>query len=220
MVRDGARCADIGTDHGYLIAWLAASGRITDGYACDINQKPLDKAAFSLSEYGVRDRVKLILCDGLSGIEAGTVDDIIIAGMGGELIWEIICAKKWTRDPALRFLLQPMTKPDRLRRRLYAGGFGILREHAVISGDFPYTVMEVVYTGEMREIDEAFAYAGLLLGDESEAARRYVAKAARLIREKVEGMAKSTRTEQQLKAHAQLLARLEGGCEYDNQRRL
>ena len=57
LVRPGVRCADIGTDHGHLIAWLAASGRILSGFACDINRKPLDKAACSLSEYGVSDRV-------------------------------------------------------------------------------------------------------------------------------------------------------------------
>ena len=45
MVREGARCADIGCDHGYLVAWLAAQKKISAGCACDINRKPLEKAA-------------------------------------------------------------------------------------------------------------------------------------------------------------------------------
>lgn len=82
MVREGARCADIGCDHGYLVAWLAAQKKISAGCACDINRKPLEKAAFTLSEYGVADRVKLILWRGLDGLPAGGADDIVIAGMG------------------------------------------------------------------------------------------------------------------------------------------
>ena len=97
-VREGVGCADIGTDHGYLITWLAASGKIPHGFACDINQKPLQKAAFSLSEYGVSERVKLVLCDGLSGLQAGDVQDIVIAGMGGDLIWQIKIGRASCRE--------------------------------------------------------------------------------------------------------------------------
>ncbi len=212
MVRDGARCADIGTDHGYLISWLATRGKIAFGYACDIKKKPLEKAAFALSEYGVADRVKLILCDGLSGLRAGDVDDIVIAGMGGELIWEIISAQSWARDPNLRFLLQPMTRPERLRRSLYENGFEILRETAVVSGNFPYTVMQAAFTGRPRGIDLAFAYTGLLSADRSDAARQYRAKTARLIREKVEGMSKSARPGEKLDVYRELLNQLESEC--------
>ena len=211
VVREGSRCADIGCDHGYLIAWLAASGRIPSGYACDINQKPLDRAAFTLSEYCVRDRVKLVLCDGLSGIAPGTVEDIVITGMGGELIWEIICAQDWTRDPSLRFVLQPMTKPERLRTALCRNGFEILRETAAVSGGFPYAVMQVAYTGTCREPGEAFALCGLLLTDPSEAARQYVAKAARLVRERRDGLARSGNTPEECARLDDLLRELNGG---------
>lgn len=212
MVRPGARCADIGTDHGYLIARLAAEDRIAFGYACDVNQKPLDRAASALSAHGVADRVKTMLCDGLSGLRSDAVDDIVIAGMGGELIWAIIDAQDWTRDPRLRFLLQPMTRAERLRTRLYEHGFAILRETAVVSGGFPYAVMEVAYTGERREIPPAFAYTGLLLGQENDAARRYVAKVARLIREKADGL----RAIGEASADCEkLLKELESGNEYD-----
>lgn len=210
LVRDGVRCADIGTDHGYLIAWLAAVGRIRAGYACDINKKPLEKAAFTLSAYGVTNTIKLLRCNGLAGLHEGDVDDIVIAGMGGELIWSIIDSAEWTRDPQLHFLLQPMTKPERLRRSLYKAGFEITKEHAVISGGFPYTVMEVSYTGVQQEIDMVFAYTGKLLHDDSEAAKSYLTKTARLIREKVEGLKKAADANNQLEQYRLLLKILEG----------
>lgn len=212
LVRRGSRCADIGCDHGYLIAWLTASGQISGGYACDIHEKPLAKAAFTLFEYGVRDRVKLICCDGLAGLHAGDAEDIVIAGMGGETIWGVIDAQPWTRDPKLRFILQPMTKADRLRRRLYQNGFVLLKETAVVSGDFPYTVMQAAYTGAPPcEVDDAFALCGLLLDDNSPAARRYAAKAARHVREQYEGLKKATAPDARLEQYEALIGRLEQG---------
>ena len=44
MVLPGAKVADIGTDHGHLMAYLMQQGKIAGGYACDINEKPLNKA--------------------------------------------------------------------------------------------------------------------------------------------------------------------------------
>ncbi|MBC8586148.1 tRNA (adenine(22)-N(1))-methyltransferase [Youxingia wuxianensis] len=209
MVRDGSRLADIGTDHGYLIAWLAAKGKILSGYACDINRQPLEKAAFSLSACGVTEKVSLVLADGLHGISGEMVDDIVLAGMGGELIWEIISGVDWTRDQRLRFILQPMTKVQRLRKLLYENGFEIRREQAVISGNFPYTVMEAQYTGDCRQVSLRFAYTGLLWEQETEAAKAYIEKQERLLREKVKGLRGARGQSDQLQIYERLLQELE-----------
>ena len=44
LVPDGARMADIGTDHGYLPIHLVQTGRISRAIAADVNQKPLQQA--------------------------------------------------------------------------------------------------------------------------------------------------------------------------------
>ena len=41
MVPQGARLADIGTDHGYLPVWLMQQGRIASAIAADIGPEPL-----------------------------------------------------------------------------------------------------------------------------------------------------------------------------------
>lgn len=210
MVRGGFSCADIGTDHGYLIAWLAASGRIPSGYACDVNAQPLQKAAYTLSEYGVADRVKLMLCDGLSGIPAGDVREIVIAGMGGDLTWKIISASDWTRDPELHFVLQPMTKPQHLRRALYESGYVINRELAVVSGGFPYAVMSVSYAGGRRELSDEAALVGELLHDSGAAARLYVERTSRLVEARVRGLEESGKDPDRLERERKLLATLRG----------
>ena len=102
MVAQGSVVADIGTDHGQLMAWLGERGILRAGYACDINSKPLEKAAFALSQYGLTGRVKTVLCDGLAGIGPGQVEDVVIAGMGGDLIWQIIAACSWLMETPIK----------------------------------------------------------------------------------------------------------------------
>lgn len=195
LVRQGARCADIGTDHGHLIGALAADASISCGCACDINEKPLQQAAFFLKQLNPPVPVEILLSDGLTALKAGDWDDIIIAGMGGDLIWRIISGVPWTRDPNLRFILCPMTKPERLRRALYENGYRLLQEVPVISGTFPYSVMHAAYTGECVTPDALFCYGGLLLQNPSPEASAYLEKAASLIHEKIEGLARAKNPE-------------------------
>ena len=58
MVQPGSVVADIGTDHGQLMVYLAQNGTGTcRGYACDINEKPLNKARQIIADYGLEDRM-------------------------------------------------------------------------------------------------------------------------------------------------------------------
>ena len=86
LVPQGARLADVGTDHGYLPVWLLQHGRIESAIASDINALPLDHARATAREYGVTERMDFRLCPGLAKIKAEECDAIAIAGMGGETI--------------------------------------------------------------------------------------------------------------------------------------
>ena len=72
MVAQGSVVADIGTDHGQLMAWLGERGILRAGYACDINKKPLDKARRILAELGLSDTVACVQAPGLEGLEPET----------------------------------------------------------------------------------------------------------------------------------------------------
>ena len=72
MVPQGARLADIGTDHGYLPVWLMQQGRIASAIAADIGPEPLAHARRTAEEYGAA--LDLRLCDGLRGIAAHEAD--------------------------------------------------------------------------------------------------------------------------------------------------
>lgn len=141
--------ADIGTDHGYLICSLMEQRRVEHGIAADINPQPLDKARREAARRGLNDRISFCLTDGLSGISPAGLEVVIIAGMGGETILHIIESWPHFRDPGIVYLLQPMTKAQRLRCRLWELGFSLRRERCCTAAGRVYSVMEVAFTGEV-----------------------------------------------------------------------
>ncbi len=132
LAAGGRGVADIGTDHAKLPVMLRRMGY--GGYitAGDINEGPLAKARRGLYEAGIDD-VELVLCDGLEGIDAGRVDTIIVAGMGGDTITGILDRglydmPQWSGRSDYRLVLHPVTKPEILRYWLVNNGFCITNE--------------------------------------------------------------------------------------------
>ncbi len=211
MVRPGSRVADVGTDHGYLIARLLLSGKAVFGYACDIHPKPLEKARETLAQYGLLDRAKLCLGDGLQGLCSDQVDDIVIAGMGGDTILHILDEAGW-HDPAQRFVLQPMTKAHELRSGLAARGYGLLQEQAALAKGFAYAVMQVQWTGVRRQISALEARVGLMAQCPSQAAQAYLANQAAVVRKMAEGMALSNTKRNESEKYYELYQEIQAIC--------
>lgn len=156
MVRVQGRIADIGTDHALLPCRLFQLGA-KDVIATDIADGPLARAAESVRLYGAESCVRLMKCDGLEGVPVR--DDIIIAGMGGELTAEIIARCEFL-NPDLHFILQPMTRDFLLRKQLYKLGCEIEKEETAVVSRKVYTVMLCSYTGVRRETDLRFQFLG------------------------------------------------------------
>jgi dinuclear metal center YbgI/SA1388 family protein len=146
MVKPGGVAADIGCDHGKLICGLAQDGIITRGYACDTKPGPLENAKKTIRENCLGGTVEAVLTDGLSGLPHQGIDTFIIAGMGGELIADIMLSHSWVFDTRFDFILQPMTRAGILRQRLLENGFTIEEIRTVTLGRRVYTVMRVKYT--------------------------------------------------------------------------
>ena len=190
MVRGGARLADVGCDHGYLICALTRDGIINGGIACDINEKPLQKACEEIKRQGLEDKIACRLGDGLFPLTPDEVDDIVIAGMGGEMIASILERCEWQSLAGKQFLLQPMTKAPFLRHWLCTNGFCISAEKASVSGGHPYTAMRVAYTGWKGKLGEydLYCYAGELACDMSQEARAYLWRTVSSLRRQERGI--------------------------------
>ena len=138
LVRQGSRLADIGTDHAYLPVHLVQAGVCPSAIASDIGAGPLDAARRTVTENGLTSEIALRLGDGLATVSAGEVEDIAIAGMGGETIVMILEAAPWVQNEGIRLILQPMTRAEDLRRWLLHNGFSVLEEHLIIDGRHLY----------------------------------------------------------------------------------
>ena len=142
LVPQGARLADIGTDHAYLPTWLLLEGRIPSAIAADLREGPLARARETARQYGCGDRMEFRLCDGLSGVRPEEIDAVVIAGMGGETIAGILQAAPWVRTRAVELILQPMSTQPELRRWLADNGMEIRTERLAREGDSLYVVMQ------------------------------------------------------------------------------
>lgn len=162
MVHPGAKLADIGTDHAYLPIWMAKSGLVSHAVAADLRENPLESARQNIIKYHVQNIVEARLSDGLRNICPGEADDIVIAGMGGEMIEQILAAAPWLRSSRKSLVLQPMTSAESLRRFLANEGYVLNTERAVRADGRVYSVMRAQFTGENVTQDVLYPYIGLL----------------------------------------------------------
>ncbi|MBQ8267347.1 MAG: SAM-dependent methyltransferase, partial [Clostridia bacterium] len=170
---------DVGTDHGYLPAFLYLSGKCKKVTATDINQKPLESAKANLARLGV-DKVKLILCDGLASVARQDADTVIIAGMGGEVIRGIISRAEFLRDNTVSLILQPTTTAKELRQYLAQNGFSVEKEQAIRENGKIYSVMLARFSGSPYTISDTQAVIGILKPNYDEAIQ-YINKQYKII---------------------------------------
>ena len=160
FVRRDAIVADVGTDHAYLPVYLTGTGQAKYAIASDINAGPIERAAQHVAEYGLSDQVKTVRADGLDGLAEYHPTDIIIFGMGGELIARIVGDAPWVKDPSIRLILQPMTHAECVRRYLAGEGFALVDEVLSCEGGKIYQTIVAEFTGEPYEIDDVTAELG------------------------------------------------------------
>ena len=185
-VREGSRLADIGTDHGYLPIALCQSGKIPSALACDINPLPLQSAQENIARFGLSKKIQTRLSDGLKEVSPDEVDDVVIAGMGGELIRDILTAAPWVMDESKHLVLQPMTRHDDLVKWLVENGFAIEQQAAVLDDGKYYTVISARFSGKKAPCDLYTAVVGRL-DPTDENSRGFLSRSLQNLRNKSKG---------------------------------
>lgn len=152
FVRQNAVVADIGTDHAYLPIYLIQSGIAKSAVAADINAGPLERAKSDAARYSMGDELSFCLSDGLCGIdlEGKGITDIVICGMGGELIARIVGESEYTKKKGVRLILQPMTAADDLRAFLDSAGYAVIGEKLAAAAGKIYCCIAAEYDGIRR----------------------------------------------------------------------
>lgn len=165
LVPDGCGClADIGTDHGYIPVSLLLDRRVGRAIAADVGSQPLEHARRTARAYGVSEYMDFRLGDGLSVLTPEEAEVIVIAGMGGDAITEILAAAPWSREGPL-LLFQPMSKAEVLRAWLPRHGYRVLAEELVQDKGVLYPIL-TVRGGEMPAAGDVQAWGGFLLEED------------------------------------------------------
>lgn len=158
FVRKGAKLADVGTDHAYLPINLCSTKKCPCAVASDINSGPLERGKKAINEAGLCDVISTRLCSGLDKINSDECDDIVIAGMGGEMISQIIESCSFSKDGSKHFVLQPMTRSEVLVKWLVQNGYTIIKQDCCTAAKKCYTVLLAAYSGEVINRDETYYY--------------------------------------------------------------
>ena len=132
LVDFGASVIDVGTDHGYVPNFLCENKISSDIIATDISNNSLQKSIELTKELDNEKYIRNILANGIIDEKR---DNIIIAGLGGIQIAEIINNSIEIAKSANKLILQPMQKTQFLRRELNNMSFKIIDEYIIYEDD-------------------------------------------------------------------------------------
>lgn len=138
LVDANAIIADIGTDHGYLPIYLVQQNIINKAYACDISYLCLKKAKENITKENLQDKITPVLNDGIKNLSP-EIDTIIISGMGGHLISEII---KNCKYPTL--ILQANSHVEVVRQAIMENNYKIIDEKIVFHNKKYYEIIKAI----------------------------------------------------------------------------
>ena len=137
----GQFLADIGTDHGYLAIAACQENIIQKALACDISPGPLAKAKDNIKRYGLEDQITTRLGFGLEPVKPDEAQCVVIAGMGGMRIIDVLKKNPEVVKHIKRLIVQPQHDIPKVRRTLHCMGFAIIDEKMIREDQRFYTII-------------------------------------------------------------------------------
>ena len=186
----GGTVADIGTDHAYLPIEIIKKGLSRRAIACDINRGPIEAAMRNIEAAGLSDRIDTVQTDGLHGVETYNPTDILIFGMGGELIVKILSEAPWVQNDGIGLILQPMSHAEILRRWLSENGFSILGETLTYEEQYYQTIYARFCDEPYTLREEELFFGREILGSGSPLLEGYLTARAKTLKNVIAGKKK------------------------------
>ena len=186
-VPQNARLADVGTDHALLPLWLLKNGRIASAVATDINVLPLQRAQAN-ARAAEEERIRFVLCDGLADVTPDEVNTVVIAGLGGENIADILRRSPWACKEFMTLILQPMSRTEVLCRAFGELGLQLRRERLVEDTGRVYPIFELC-SGSAEPWSEGEYFTGpFSMLEKGPLLSRFLAEQQRRLRSSVDGL--------------------------------
>lgn len=150
--------ADIGTDHAYLPIYLVLNNICKRAIASDINRGPIEKAEKNIRYYELENKIDCRIGSGLNTLKAGEAEGVIIAGMGGNLIIDILRENDRIYSSSSYYLLTPAQHTEVLRKFLYENGYKILDEDLCYDEGKYYETIKLSKKCEAKILEDDIYY--------------------------------------------------------------
>lgn len=151
MVPNGI-AADIGADHGKLIIALFEGGVISKGYAIENKKGPYNRLCENIANSEAKDGIVAMLSDGISELPKD-VDTVIIAGMGGFNVIEILKAHPEKLKHVKTIIVAAHNAIPEMRKQICYMGYVIADEDIVSDAGKYYEIIKFI-AGECAYLDE------------------------------------------------------------------
>lgn len=144
LVTPGYRVSDIGTDHGFVPIYLLRNHISPFVIAADLSSGSLEKARQNVSRAGLSDVIECRLSDGLSNVDPGEVESIIISGMGGILIDRILRANPEVVESVKELILSPHRNSELITKFAEEFHFQIVYDKTIQDKKKDYRIFKIV----------------------------------------------------------------------------
>lgn len=156
MVDTNTRVADIGSDHAYLPVELIEQGIASYAIAGEVAPGPMSRSKKDVDKFGLSGKIDVRLGDGLAVIkENDNIQTVVIAGMGGILIQDILTrATVEQLSHVQTLILQPNIGEPLVRHWLVENNFKIVDEDIVAEDNHVYEIIKAQKTDAAISLSE------------------------------------------------------------------
>lgn len=174
LVDKNSIVADIGTDHGIVPIYLSKEEISKKIIAADISEKSLNKLYEKLELNPQIDNIDLRVGNGLNVLKPFEVDTIIISGMGGNLIEDIIADSMEIAKSANSMILGANNAVEQLRHFLHENGLKIVDEVDLYENEKYYQILKVKTGLEIYNNDIDYEFGKILIEKKSENLLKFI----------------------------------------------
>jgi tRNA (adenine22-N1)-methyltransferase len=144
LLRPGQPVADIGADHALLSIYLVDRQIAPGVIATELGEGPYQRLCRAVDSSPYADRIVVRQGDGLQPVEPGEVNNIVIAGLGGDTLVQIL-SYDWDKASSFdSFVFQPMSRPGALRLALARQGWQLRSEKLVWQNQHFFSIIMAV----------------------------------------------------------------------------
>ena len=151
MVPSGV-VADVGSDHGKLIISLLEDKVILKGYGIENKKAPFSRLEKAIEDAHAKEQLTALFSDGISELPSD-VDVVVIAGMGGHLIINILESHPEKLTNVKSIVVDAHNSVDKVRKSIVSLGYFIKDEKVVFEDDIYYEIIRFD-KGESKSLDE------------------------------------------------------------------